>query len=156
MFAPTQDADAGYLLGSASGYLPGSTTLGFFNPTTGYLAAYAVPAAVRILGVFSSPPCTIVGTDSEDDLKGTVEDDVICGLGGNDKLRGAGGNDFLFGGGGNDTLVGGSGGDALHGDTGRDTLTTRDGVSGNDTADGGGGDADRCRVDPGDIVIGCP
>jgi hypothetical protein len=161
LFHAQQADDVGGLLGNAQtpfGYLPAVTALGILDTSTGVTVPvlWHVPAAVRILGVASSPPCTIVGTDVEDVLKGTDGDDVICGLSGNDTMRGAGGNDLLIGGDGVDILVGGPGDDSLQGDASRDTLAAKDGVSGNDTADGGGGDADRCRVDPGDLVINCP
>lgn len=103
----------------------------------------------------ASVECTIIGTNGDDRLKGTGGNDVICGLGGNDKLSGFGGDDLMLGGPGKDALGGGPGADTLQGEDGNDILTTRDGVGGNDTADGGTG-FDRCRVDPGDIVIACP
>ena len=54
-------------------------------------------------------PCTIVGTDGPDDLRGTPESDVVCGFGGRDRLRGLAGNDVLYGGPGEDSLFGGGG-----------------------------------------------
>ena len=99
--------------------------------------------------------CTISGTEGNDVLRGTRRDDVICGLGGDDKLDGGRGNDLLLANEGRDQLDGGSGADVLRGGDGNDLLRTLDGVRGNDTADGGEG-FDRCRVDPGDVVVSCP
>ena len=48
-------------------------------------------------------PCTIEGTEGDDELEGTEGPDVICGLGGDDVLRGLGGDDELLGGAGEDT-----------------------------------------------------
>jgi CSLREA domain-containing protein len=64
-----------------------------------------------------------------------------------------------------ENLTGGKGGDTLvvtnsaknvaKGEGGNDTITVIDGISGNDTANGGGGTADSCSSDPGDIEIDC-
>jgi Ca2+-binding RTX toxin-like protein len=101
------------------------------------------------------PECTITGTSGNDVLNGTKGNDVVCGLGGDDQIKGLAGDDQLFGGGGKDLLVGGAGADALQGEANNDTLRTRDSIGGNDTADGGPG-IDQCKVDAGDVVIGCP
>ena len=111
---------------------------------------------VKELGGATPGGCTLTGTEGDDILEGTRGNDVICGLGGSDKLLGGrGGDDLLLGGEGGDRLVGGSGADILRGEGGDDILDTRDGVRGNDSADGGDG-LDRCRVDPGDVLVNCP
>ncbi len=78
----------------------------------------------------------IIGTESDDKLKGTRGDDHILGLGGNDCLHGRQGNDLLLGGKGNDHLYGGKGNDVLLGEEGNDHLI---GGRGNDTLFGGQG-----------------
>jgi Ca2+-binding RTX toxin-like protein len=52
----------------------------------------------------SPPPCTIMGTSSDDTLVGTTGDDVICGLDGSDTLIGSPGDDTFIGGGGDDVV----------------------------------------------------
>lgn len=60
-------------------------------------------------------PCTIVGTDGPDRLRGTPESDVICGFGHRDRIAGGSGPDVLRGGSGKDRLLGGGGFDAMPG-----------------------------------------
>src|SRR5919106_941680 len=54
------------------------------------------------------PPCTKVGDDGPDVIKGTKRRDVICPDEGNDVVYGRGGNDVIFGGNGVDRLYGGA------------------------------------------------
>ena len=116
------------------------------------------------LGPKWQPLCTVEGTPGDDRLEGTPGNDLICGREGNDRIVGRGGNDVIFGGEGddsiaggraNDVVVGSSGSDVIEGGAGRDLLHARDEIGGNDSVDGGSGD-DRCRVDEGDAVTGCP
>jgi hypothetical protein len=80
--------------------------------------------------------CTIVGTPSDDVLRGTRHRDVICGRGGRDVIRGGRGNDLIDAGRGDDRVYGGSGDDRVLAGTGIDTVT---GGRGNDHISGGGG-----------------
>jgi hypothetical protein len=89
---------------------------------------------------------TIVGDDSDDDLRGTWGDDVIWAGGGNDRVEGlggddticlGGGDDWVHGGRGDDRVIGGSGADTILGGPGGDTLL---GGDGDDTLRGGDGD----------------
>ena len=85
----------------------------------------------------------IVGTNSDDILRGTEENDEIIGWGGNDYLYGETGDDYLDAGGGNDHLYGGAGDDLLYGGTGDDYLyggasdDQLSGEEGNDYLEGG-------------------
>ena len=90
------------------------------------------------------PPCTKVGDDGNDVIRGTRKRDVICADEGNDRVYGRGGNDFLFGGPGRDKLYGGAGDDEFHGWTSRDRLF---GDEGDDLINGEIGN---------DIVVGGP
>ena len=105
-------------------------------------------------------PKDIIGTTSNDHLKGGKANDHIFGLEGNDILRGRQGNDFLAGDEGNDRLYGGKGNDTLHGGEGNDYLSGGRGHnhlfggagndvlvshSGNDLLDGGTGN-DTARI----------
>lgn len=65
--------------------------------------------------------CTILGTESNDNITGTEGDDVICGFGGDDQISGLGGNDVIDGGFGDDVLSGGLGNDTIDGNQGSDT-----------------------------------
>lgn len=92
---------------------------------------------------------TMLGNETNDDLRGEEGDDFIDGGGGSDVLYGGMGADTLLGGTGNDTLYGESqstsatndlihaGNDVLHGGDGNDTLM---GGAGDDVLDGGAGD----------------
>jgi hypothetical protein len=91
------------------------------------------------------PPCTKVGDDGPDTLRGTRKRDVICADEGPDKVYGRQGPDWLFGGPGVDQLWGGPGddqlrgwelNDKLYGDEGDDLLN---GELGNDVIVGGPG-----------------
>ncbi len=62
----------------------------------------------------------ILGTESDEDLKGSSGRDELYGYGGKDRLYGNGGDDHLFGGAGNDLLDGGTGADVMHGGSGDD------------------------------------
>jgi Ca2+-binding RTX toxin-like protein len=90
------------------------------------------------------PPCTKVGDDGPDVLKGTKRRDVICPDEGNDIVYGRRGNDVLFGGDGVDRLFGGPGDDEFHSWRGNDRLF---GETGNDHINGEIGN---------DIVVGGP
>jgi len=90
------------------------------------------------------PPCTKVGDDGPDVIKGTKHRDVICADEGNDIVYGRGGNDVLFGGPGVDHLYGGPGDDEFHAWLQRDFLF---GEEGNDHMNGEVGN---------DVLVGGP
>jgi Ca2+-binding RTX toxin-like protein len=90
------------------------------------------------------PPCTKVGDDGPDVIRGTQKRDVICPDEGNDIVYGRGGNDVLFGGDGVDRLYGGPGDDEFHSWRGNDRLF---GEEGNDHVNGEIGN---------DILVGGP
>ncbi len=87
----------------------------------------------------------IIGSSSNDTLKGSFRNDFIEGLGGNDKIKGKFGNDTQLGGDGDDTLNGGFGKDTQLGGDGNDLLNggfgkdIQFGGNGNDTLNGGFG-----------------
>ncbi|WP_276206582.1 calcium-binding protein, partial [Halomonas campaniensis] len=56
----------------------------------------------------------LVGTPSDDHLRGYTSDDTLTGGAGNDRLEGGDGNDTLIGGAGDDVLEGGRGSDVYH------------------------------------------
>jgi Ca2+-binding RTX toxin-like protein len=91
------------------------------------------------------PPCTKVGDDGPDVIKGTKRRDVICADEGNDIVYGRGGNDVLFGGNGVDRFYGGPGNDEMHTWRGNDRLFGEEGEDhlngeiGNDIIVGGPG-----------------
>lgn len=66
----------------------------------------------------ASSPCTIVGSDSTDQLAGTTGIDWLCGHGADDAITASDGNDTLDGGSGQDILDGGAGADTLVGGDG--------------------------------------
>ena len=89
---------------------------------------------------------TIIGTTSDEDLRGGIAADTIDGDDGNDRILGRGnddliaggdGDDMIFGQDGADTAIGGNGNDILFGNTGDDTLY---GEADDDYLIGGGGD----------------
>jgi Ca2+-binding RTX toxin-like protein len=90
------------------------------------------------------PPCTKVGDDGPDVIKGTKRRDVICPDEGNDVVYGRGGNDVIFGGNGVDRLFGGPGDDEFHAWRGNDKVF---GEEGNDWVNGEIGN---------DLVVGGP
>ena len=94
----------------------------------------ATPAAGSSDTTVTGVPCTITGSESDDDIEGTRGSDVICGLGGNDRIFADAGSDRVDGGPGNDVLQGSSGADQLFGRAGDDHL-------------GGGADFDLARFD---------
>ncbi|HEX2025107.1 MAG TPA: calcium-binding protein [Actinomycetota bacterium] len=97
------------------------------------------------------PPCTHVGDDGPDVIKGTKKRDVICPDEGNDVIYGRGGNDVLMGGLGTDRLYGGPGDDEFHAWKGNDKLF---GEEGNDRLNGEIGN-DLLVGGPGrDVLIG--
>jgi Ca2+-binding RTX toxin-like protein len=57
----------------------------------------------------------VIGSESDDGIKGNDRNNRIQGLGGNDRLRGEKGEDLLLGGDGDDELDGGPGADVLDG-----------------------------------------
>jgi hypothetical protein len=88
----------------------------------------------------------VVGSPSNDMLRGDAGSNRLAGGRGTDQIWGEDGADRLFGGGGRDTLHGGlgddsvignTGADSLFGDEGDDIVNSRDGVAGNDSLDGG-------------------
>jgi Ca2+-binding RTX toxin-like protein len=90
------------------------------------------------------PPCTKVGNDAANVIRGTKKRDVICADEGNDRVYGLAGNDVLFGGPGVDRLYGGPGDDEFHAWQHRDFLF---GEEGNDWLNGELGN---------DVVVGGP
>ena len=97
------------------------------------------------------PPCTKVGDDGPDVIKGTKKRDVICPDEGNDVVYGRGGNDVIFGGNGVDRLYGGPGRDVLIGASQDDCMVATDGEV--DKLKGNRGH-DRYEADPIDIIDG--
>jgi hypothetical protein len=114
----------------------------------------ALPAPAPTVGKPPAPgypPCTKVGDDGPDIIKGTKRRDVICPDEGNDVVYGRGGNDVLFGGNGVDRLYGGPGDDEFHAWRGNDKLF---GEEGNDRLNGEIGN-DLLVGGPGrDVLIG--
>jgi Ca2+-binding RTX toxin-like protein len=121
------------------------------------LAITALVAGSQLLGVTPSwaptvgqppapgyPPCTKVGNDAANVIRGTKKRDVICADEGNDRVYGLGGNDVLFGGPGIDRLYGGPGDDEFHAWLHRDYLF---GEEGNDHLNGEIGN---------DVLVGGP
>ncbi len=100
----------------------------------------ATPAVDSSDTTVTGVPCTITGSDGDDDLEGTRGSDVICGLGGNDRIFGDAGSDRVDGGSGNDILQGSGGADQLFGRAGDDHL-------------GGGADFDLARFDASDSPV---
>jgi Ca2+-binding RTX toxin-like protein len=107
----------------------------------------------------AKPPCTMLGTESDDVLAGKTGADVLCGIGRNDQIAGNDGDDALEGGPGDDSLSGGPGADTLTGDggldifaggDGDDVLRARDGV-GESIACGAG--VDVAVVDSFDVAL---
>jgi Ca2+-binding RTX toxin-like protein len=90
------------------------------------------------------PPCTKVGNDAANVIRGTRRRDVICADEGNDRVYGLGGNDVLFGGPGVDRIYGGTGDDEVHAWLDRDYVF---GEEGNDHLNGEIGN---------DIIVGGP
>ena len=90
------------------------------------------------------PPCTKVGDDGRDVIRGTKKRDVICADEGNDVVYGRGGADWLFGGPGRDKLYGGAGNDKIRGWQHKDRIF---GDEGNDWLNGEPGN---------DIIVGGP
>jgi Ca2+-binding RTX toxin-like protein len=78
----------------------------------------------------------VVGSFSDDMLRGDRKANNLSGGYGDDTLMGAGGDDFLNGNVGNDTVIGGTGNDTVAGSSGNDHLY---GSAGNDRLDGGVG-----------------
>ncbi|QBC28078.1 hypothetical protein U737_14895 [Methylomonas sp. LW13] len=79
----------------------------------------------------------LIGTESDDYLRGGRQGESYEGLGGNDMLFGDGGDDLMHGGEDNDRVFGGYGNDSVYGDAGNDILY---GEMGSDILDGGSGD----------------
>jgi Ca2+-binding RTX toxin-like protein len=91
-----------------------------------------------------------IDTDVER-IVGTLSDDILRGSSGNEELIGGDGNDFIDGGGGNDTVSGGNGNDAVIGGEGNDVVL---GGAGDDQVDGEAGDDDVRGEDGSDLVSG--
>lgn len=81
-----------------AGHLEGIATV---SGTAAQAGGEPDEATIRVEA--TGQPCTVVGTEGDDELEGTEGPDVICGLGGDDLLRGLAGNDELLGGSGEDT-----------------------------------------------------
>jgi len=117
------------------------------------------PRADCDLGAYELVRCrdtivNVVGTTSEDILRGGGRSEAILGLGGADEISGGGGNDVVCAGEGKDTVRGESGNDRLFGQDGGDLLNTKDGVRGNDLANGGPG-TDTCKTNLKDRRVSC-
>lgn len=113
----------------------------------GSLVFGALPAPAPTVGQPPAPgypPCTKVGDDGRDVIRGTRHRDVICPDEGNDVVYGRGGNDVIFGGNGVDRLYGGPGKDEFHAWQGNDRVF---GEEGNDQLNGEIGN---------DILVGGP
>jgi Ca2+-binding RTX toxin-like protein len=85
---------------------------------------------------------TIVGSASDNRLRGTPKADVIVGRGGDDVISGRDGRDLLCGGKGSDLLRGGGGNDKLNSGRASDGNS---GGAGNDLINGGPGRFDDAR-----------
>ena len=103
-------------------------------------------------------PATIIGTWSDDILRGTPGRDVIVALDGHDRVFAGGGADLVCAGAGNDRVYGGPRRDTILGERGNDRLWGGDGKDrllggwGVDTADGQSG-SDRCVAE---TEVSCP
>jgi Ca2+-binding RTX toxin-like protein len=93
----------------------------------------------------------IIGSDSDNRLRGTSSSDTIRGRNGNDILEGLGANDTLLGGKDDDYLFGGLGVDILSGDG--DTSANNQPEKGNDILVGGTS-ADTLIAWGDDILVG--
>lgn len=80
----------------------------------------------------------LVGSGSNDELKGDNFPTIIYGMAGDDTLTGGDGNDLLIGGDGNDVLNGGKGSDCLQGNAGDDVYVFGKGSGGEMIIDGSG------------------
>jgi len=69
--------------------------------------------ALKINGVGTQTPGTLVGTEAKDTLTGTSASETMDGKGGNDVINGGAGNDILIGRDGIDSLTGGAGTDTF-------------------------------------------
>ncbi len=92
----------------------------------------------------------VIGTETNNTLRGDDQVDYLSAGSGNDRLYGGDGADGLYGGEGNDVLRGNAGDDHLEGGSGNDNLA---GGSGADTVMAGAGN-DRIYVDGEDTVDG--
>jgi Ca2+-binding RTX toxin-like protein len=95
----------------------------------------------------AASPFGLNGEEGSDVIKGQQDDDSLEGQGQNDKLYGGQGDDCL---GAQCTATN----QMSYYEPGNDFLKSRDRVSGNDYVDGGD-NTDRCRIDAGDMVLGC-
>lgn len=111
-------------------------------------AIWATPAWAPTVGQPPAPgypPCTKVGGDGRDIIRGTNHRDVICPDLANDVVYGKGGPDVIMGGLGRDKLFGGTGDDEFHAWGGNDRIWGEEGddqmngETGNDTIVGGPG-----------------
>ena len=127
------------------GTLTGTPPALTYEPADGYTGpdsftfratANGKHSATATVSITVTEPCSVLGTNDNDVLRGTAAVDVLCGFGGNDVLLGLGGNDVAYGGAGDDDLVGGPGGDTLDGGAGNDGLR---GEGGTDDIVGGEG-----------------
>lgn len=80
----------------------------------------------------------LVGSDSNDELKGDDFPTIIYGMAGDDTVTGGTGNDLLIGGDGNDVLDGGKGSDCLQGNAGDDVYVFAKGSGSEMIIDGSG------------------
>jgi RTX calcium-binding nonapeptide repeat (4 copies) len=101
------------------------------------LALFAGHEALAMVLTGSGGNDTLVGTDTDDRIKGRVGEDRLKGRGGDDLIKGNHGEDRLDARGGDDRLWGGHGEDTIEGGGGKDKIIPG---TGEDEVDAGAGD----------------
>lgn len=114
---------------STSGYEKDNFDDAMIGVSASPISAEVLEALLAEIGI-----SRIVGTESNDFLKGTHDDDQLIGLEGNDRLKGHHGDDNIQASDGDDKTWGGRGSDEISGEDGNDRLS---GNRGNDEIDGG-------------------
>lgn len=153
-------ADADSFVGNPGWYNDNS---GVFRVSVSSLVTTCTPTAFGTsaddtvtLGSANDAYDALAGNDAvnagsgNDCIHGGAGDDGISGGSGDDQLDGGSGNDTVAGGSGNDRIAALAGTDSVDGGSGNDRIDVRDGAGG-DAVDCGG-DHDRYRADPGDII----
>ena len=126
-----QNGEADALLNAAQGISPSP------SPSPGSQPDKTEPSLpIDQIGIDVTSMRTIVGTSSNDKIKGTSKNDYIRSFAGNDKIKIKKGINYVLAGDGKDKVNGGNNTDYLFGDSGDDTLN---GGKGNDYLDGGTG-----------------